>query len=104
MTENGQHELPDPPEVQKVRTAFLVLLHEDGSAVGHTDVNLPIEVGRVASFNDMYSGCAQVMRDVQIMQTNQTVVQNTVNTLMQAMQQQMEAVQTAQLAKGLNLR
>jgi hypothetical protein len=92
------YDLPPPPDVVEATTAFLVICLPDGTKAAFSDVNTPLKLEREATLNDMFEGAAQVQRDVTIMQMTGQVVNNTVNGLMMAMQQQMQAAQNAQLA------
>lgn len=51
--------------VHAARTAFLVVVGYDGSAVATHDVNLELEIEREASIDDMYAGAALVVRDIE---------------------------------------
>lgn len=100
----GSYDLPPPapaPEAMKAVTAFLVVTKSDGSHVGIADVNTPLELERPATINDMYVGSAQVMRDVEIMQITQNVVQNVINAQMQMAQQAMAAQENVKLANQI---
>lgn len=92
------YDIPVPPEPLKGTTAFLVVISADGTAAAYADVNMPVVLEREPTLNEMYTGAAQVMKDVQIMQLTQNVVQNVVGGMMQVAQQQMQAVQNQQLA------
>ena len=119
--ENGQHveeieesqveasyDMPAPPEPLEAPTAFLIVCFPNGTAAAYSDVNMPLKLEREATLNDMYSAAAQVQRDVMIMTITGQVVNNTVNGLMMAMAQQMEAAKNAKIAaklasKGIHL-
>jgi hypothetical protein len=98
---DGSYEIPPPAEAMKAVTAFLVVTKADGTHTAFADVNTPLELERAATINDMYVGAAQVMRDVEIMQITQNVVQNVINAQMQMAQQAMAAQQDVQLANKI---
>lgn len=99
--ENGEYSIPPPPPATHAVTAFLIVCHPDGTKVAFSDVNLPLELEREATLNDMYDGCGQVRRDIEIMQVTGQVVNNTINGMMMAMAQQMEAAKNAKIAEKL---
>jgi hypothetical protein len=115
--ENGQeplgnvadgYDLPAPPEALKAATAFLIVVLPDGTAAAYSDVNMPLDLERESTLNDMYSAAAQVQRDVMIMTMTNQVVNNTINGLMMAMAQQAEMAKNAKIAaklqaKGIHL-
>jgi hypothetical protein len=94
----AKYDIPQPREPLKALTAFLIVCMPDGIKAAYSDVNTPLELEREATLNDMFEGAAQVQRDVTIMQMTNNVVNNTVNGLMMAMQQQMLAAQDRQIA------
>lgn len=85
--QNGQAELPPMPEPAPAVTAFLVMVNSDGKALAYSDINTPVRMERMASLDDMYGACAQVMRDVQILQTSPIVAQQVINAQMQVAEQ-----------------
>lgn len=95
---NGKYDIPVPAEPLRATTAFLVVIHPDGTAAAYSDVNMPVVLEREPTLNEMYAGSAQVMKDVQTMQMTQNVVQQVVNAMMQVAQQQMMAAQNQQIA------
>jgi len=104
--ENGQaaepsYDMPAPPEPLKAATAFLVVVLPDGMAAAYADVNMPLDLEREATLNDMFSAAAQVQRDVTIMTMTNQVVNNTINGLMMAMAQQAEMVRNQKIASKL---
>lgn len=95
------YDIPPPPEVQEAVTAFLVVCMPDGTKAAFSDVDKPLKLERPATLNDMFEGAAQVQRDVQIMMMTSQVVNNTINGMMMAMQQQMEAMANQKLANQI---
>lgn len=106
--EPGQYDMPAPREPLKATTAFLVVVMPDGVAAAYSDVNTPLELERESTLNDMYSGAAQVQRDVTIMTMTNQVVSNTINGMMMAMAQQAEMARNQKIvsklqAKGIHV-
>lgn len=102
--QNGSYEIPPPPAPLKAITAFLVVYTPDGGFQGFNDVTVPLELERAATINDMTAGCAQVMRDAEIMLITNNVVQNLINAQMQIAEQAQTQKLAAKLAsKGIHL-
>lgn len=81
--------------VYPVATAFLVLVHHDGTVQANPDVNIIMAAERLASIDDMYAGCSVVVRDIQASMTAKQVVFG-LQVSAQAMQEKSRAVQMAQ--------
>ena len=93
------YEMPAPPsgEARRCRTAFLVIVEQDGLSWATNDVNLDVIPERQASFHEMYGSCSQVMRDIEIsMQAERTV-----GMMMQATAQIAEAQRQDKIAQKL---
>lgn len=52
-------------EVMQARTAFLVIIGYDGSATATSDVNTSLEIEHEASIDELYTGSALVVRDIE---------------------------------------
>src|SRR5437016_1932719 len=70
---NGGPGVIRPP--RKCRTAFIVLVDEEGAAVAVGDIGVEVEIERPATINDMVRACAEVERDIASSQTAQRVIQ-----------------------------
>jgi hypothetical protein len=97
---------PEPPNGQapvpyRCVTAFLVMVMPDGIAMAHSDTSAPFLADREANLHDMYAACATVMKDIEIMQTTQNVVQNVINAQLQVGQQMAQAQQNQQIAQQI---
>jgi hypothetical protein len=99
--DNGAYAMPMPQEPIPVFTAFLVVIHPDGTATGMSNLDTLVTPDHPASFNEMYGACAQVMKDITIMQTAQTSAQTITQAQMQMAQQAMQSQQDQALAKQI---
>ena len=84
-----------PSERTQLMTAFLVLVGHDGSVTATSDVNLEMDIDRVANVDDMDAGCHIVTRDIQASMTAKQVVFG-LQVSAQAMQQQSQQAQMLQ--------
>lgn len=97
----GGYDIPPAPEPTKALTAFLIVVGEEGQALAYSDVNMPLKLQREPSLNEMYAACAQVMKDVQILQLAPHVASQTINGMLQAMAQQAQMVADAKIKAKL---
>lgn len=86
---------------EKVMTAFLVKVFDDGRVVATGDLTASLEVGRPANLNDFVPACSQVIQDVQLMKITQNVVQNVIGNMMNLGKQAAEAAQAQQIRQAL---
>ena len=84
-----------PSERTQLMTAFLVLVGHDGSVTATSDVNLEMDLDRVANVDDMDAGCHIVARDIAASMTAKQVVFG-LQVSAQAMQQQSQQAQMMQ--------
>ena len=84
-----------PSERTQLMTAFLVLVGHDGSVTATSDVNLEMDLDRVANVDDMDAGCHIVTRDIAASMTAKQVVFG-LQVSAQAMQQQSQQAQMMQ--------
>lgn len=84
-----------PSERTQLMTAFLVLIGHDGSVTATSDVNLEMDLDRVANVDDMDAGCHIVTRDIAASMTAKQVVFG-LQVSAQAMQQQSQQAQMMQ--------
>jgi hypothetical protein len=105
MEHEHEHVEPVPngegPVPHRCVTAFLVMVMADGAAMAHSDPTTPFLADRVANLNDMYSASAAVMKDVEIMQLTQNVVQNVINAQLQVGQQMAAQAENQQIAQKI---
>lgn len=55
----------DDSQVVEARTAFLVVCYHDGRAVALSDVNTELSIDHLANVDEMYTGAAIVLRDIE---------------------------------------
>lgn len=99
---NKLSELSDPePEPTQVTTAFLVVQNPDGQWAAFSEFSdLDLKQDRIATFDDIVGGCANVTLGCQIQQTAlNTIVM--MEQRAQQMQQQMRAQAESQRVASL---
>lgn len=81
MEENVTEEIVDTPEVSaeqndviQAETVFFVIKDTNGSFRAITDVSQKLELARAANLQDVYTGCRDIVRAVDIRQTADTVM------------------------------
>jgi hypothetical protein len=87
--------LDEENQVTPALTAFLVIIGHDGTATATHDVNLLMSLDRLATVDDMDSGCALVRRDIQASMTAKQVVFG-LQVSAQAMGEKAQAMRMAQ--------
>lgn len=80
-------------------TAFIVIIGHDGSAVASHDLNQTVFIDREATTDDMYSGAAIVVRDIEAAIASKHVVFG-LSVSAQAMREKAGAIQQAQMLQG----
>lgn len=94
----GEYSGIAPPATGKpLMTAFLVLVEPDGTSYASNDVNQDIVLARAATTSDMYRAAAEIMKDIQAMET----AERTVALSMQAAAGIAEQQRTAKIAAKL---
>jgi len=93
-------EKQEEPSVIKARTAFLVIVDENGEIYAQPDLAIPLTRSYFPSADDIYSACAVVQRDI----TVQISAQHTVLGMQQMAMMQAQRLQEAQLLQGINLK
>jgi len=92
-------ELNPKPSGEPVRTAFLVVVSKDGSAVAIPDLDFAVERDYLPATDDIYAALQVIAKDIEV----QEGAQVTASFMQQMAMAQMQARQNAQLAAGLNL-
>lgn len=87
------------PEGEHVRTAFLVILDNDGSVMATPDIDIPVIRERLPSGDDVFSAASILVRDITATQTAQNTAQMMHQVAMAAQSQMMNQ----QIAQGLHL-
>lgn len=87
------------PEGEPVRTAFLVVVSKDGSAVAVPDLDIAVVRDYVPSTDDIYGALQVIAKDIEI----QEGAQVTATFMHQMAMAQMQARQNQQMVAGLNL-
>lgn len=64
----------EEPQVLQAETVFFVIKDANGSFRAVTDVSQKIELARAANLQDVYTGCRDIVRAVDIRQTADTVM------------------------------
>lgn len=104
LSKIGQPDQTVPEETDqdsiKARTAFLVVVYDNGDVVASPDLDLPVERQEIPSTDDMYGACAVVQRDIQM----QLTAHHTMIAMQQLAMAQAQRLQEAQLLQGLNLK
>jgi hypothetical protein len=96
-TESAKRPGKPPSETPPMRTVFAVAIDVEGMAhlfLDPNDLNQITEVDRPAIPNDVFLACTQLLRDV----NNSALAQQVVMTMGAMAQQQMQAMQSQQLA------
>ena len=91
---------------EEVLAAFIVWIDYDGNINAASDLSLAkINPSRPATAAEMYGGCANVMKDINLQQsanlTGQVAAQNVIAGMMQATQQMQSQIQNAGLLNKL---
>lgn len=86
-------------EGERVRTAFLVIVAEDGSAVAVPDLNLKVVRDHIPSTDDIYAATTLIQKDIHVQEGAQITASFQYQMAMQAQQQ----MQAQRLAQGLHL-
>lgn len=96
------------PQIHPAQTAFLVIIDETGAALATSDVNVQLALQREATAGDFYRASAEIMKDIEGMETAQRVQQvmlATSQAVMRAQQDEQERQRVAQiLQQGLRPR
>lgn len=79
------------------RTAFLVIVDENGEVYAQPDINAPLTRQYLPSADDIYSACGVVQRDI----TVQISAQHTVLGMQQMAMHQAKRMQEAQMLQHL---
>lgn len=87
------------PEGQPVRTAFLVVVGQDGSAVAISDLDLAVVRDYLPSTDDIYGALQIICKDIEV----QEGAQVTASFMHQMAMAQMQQRANQQLVAGLNL-
>jgi hypothetical protein len=87
------------PEGQPVRTAFLVVVAQDGSAVAVSDLDLAVVRDYLPSTDDIYGALQVICKDIEVQEGAQT----TASFMHQMAMAQMQQRQHQQMVAGLNL-
>lgn len=94
-----EHNGPEKPEGEPVRTAFLVIVGKDGAAGITSDLDFKVVRDYVPTMDDIYGAVNIIAKDVVVAET----ANGTAQFMQQMAQQQMAAMRNAQIAQGLNL-
>jgi hypothetical protein len=90
-----------PDHREPVATAFVVFVTREGQVVGSPDLNIPIVPDRAPSPADLYGACANILKDIQAMESAQQAHQLQLQ-FAQAMAQRQQSQQVlAALPKNL---
>jgi phosphotransacetylase len=84
------------------RTAFLVLIDEDGSYLLEADINVPVNPKRKPNAQEIKASLATLLMDIQTQETAMLSANATVSMQMQMAQRMSDAAQNAQIAQMLN--
>lgn len=98
-----QYDIPPPPnpEARRARTAFLVVVEDDGTSWATNDVNMDMVLERPPTPGDMYRACAEIMKDIAMAETSQRTVQMLAAVWPQIAAQQREMERQSKVAQRL---
>lgn len=80
-----------------VRTAFLVLLQDDGSAMAVADLDFKVKRDRIPSQRDMFNAASQIVKDINSIES----AHHMVALMQQVAMQQAQQMQAQQIAEQL---
>lgn len=80
-----------------VRTAFIIAMQDDGSAVVIPDLSVKLKRARIPSQNDMYNGCSQIVKDIASIEA----ANHTAMAMQQLAAQAQQIMQNQQIAEQL---
>jgi len=104
----GQNKEEPKKEVAKAdeefthRTAFLVLVDEEGNYTLEADINVPVNPKRKPTAQEIKSSLSTLLMDIQIQETAMLSANATVSLQMQMAQRMTDAQQNAQIQQMLS--
>jgi len=106
----ASYDIPAPPtpeeidrqaEARPCLSAFLIVIEEDGTAWSTNNIDMVVAPKRQPSLGDMYRSCAEVMKDIECMETSQRTVQMLAQVWPQIAAQQKEIDRQEKMATKL---
>lgn len=108
--QEGSYEIPAPPtpeqaakaaEARRCLAAFLVVIEEDGAAWATNNIDLVLDPKRPPNLGDMWRACAEVQKDITLMESTQRTVQTLAQAWPQIAANQREQERQAKVAQRL---
>lgn len=101
LTQNAANERSQPEKIEAT-TAFVVFVTPTGQILASPDMDLPLEVSRAPSEDEIGLSCYHIVESLRIAKTANHTAQIVVGTMMQAGQQMQNQAVTDKLIKDIN--